>query len=104
MVTARQPRDLAPGTIRIQRKTGGKVTLKGDAKVLLTAGEAWEFPQVRSAKNLKDESADRIRQAALEEVSPLAGLISQLFSGLSETERTHLMHDLRTDEWMNGGM
>ena len=92
------------GTVRIQRKTGGKVTLKGEAKVLLTTSEAWEFPQVRSAKNLKDESADRIRQAALEEVSPLAELISQLFSGLSETERTQLLHDLRTDEWMNGGM
>ncbi|MBR6186594.1 MAG: hypothetical protein IKQ41_10070 [Clostridia bacterium] len=89
------------GDIKLQRKTGNAVTLKGTARLLLTAG-APEAKPISGAKDLRGETAQRIREAAIEELSPLASLLADLFSGLEENERTHLLHDLRTDEWMNG--
>lgn len=89
------------GEIRLQRKTVGKVSLKGTASLALTSGGPEAAP-VSGAKDLRGESESRIREAALEELSPLAALLADLFGDLTENERTHLLHDLRTDEWMNG--
>ena len=90
------------GDVSVQRKTGSKVTLKAKARVLLTAGEEEALPAALSAKDLRGLTQERARTAVLAELAPVAGSLAAMTADLTEDERTLLLHELRTDEWMNG--
>ena len=89
------------GTVSLQRKTDGKASLKGSARLEVKPGSPAPAP-VSGAKDLRSAPPESIRAAAAGELTLLAALLADLFSGLGENERTHLLHDLRTDAWMNG--
>ena len=90
------------GKIGVQKKEGSKVTAKGTANIRLEAYRALTSPAAASAKDLRGLSEERARTAVMKELSPLSGAVAQLASALPEKDRTQLLHDLRTDEWMNG--
>ena len=90
------------GTVSIQKKSGSKVTGKGAVQLKISAYEALTLPSPASAKDLRGLAEERARAAVLTELAPLGGVVGQLAALLPENDRTHLLHDLRTDEWMNG--
>ena len=90
------------GDVGVQRKTGSKVTLKASVHALLTAGEAEKQAAALSAKDLRGMTQEKARTAVISELTPLTGALAALTAGLPENERTLLLHELRTDEWMNG--
>ena len=90
------------GDVAAQRKTGGKETLKATVRVRMAAGEGDAFPAALSAKDLRGLTEERARAAVLTELAPLTGTMAALAAELPENERTLLLHELRTDEWMNG--
>ena len=90
------------GDIQVQQKTGSKVTMKGGVHAALTALKASAAPAAQSAKDLRPLSSAQARAAVAAELAPLAGAVARLASSLPEEERTLLLHELRTDEWMNG--
>ena len=90
------------GTVSIQKKSGSKVTGKGAVQMKISAYEALDVPSPASAKDLRGLTEERARAAVLTELAPLGGVVSRLAALLPENDRNHLMHDLRTDEWMNG--
>lgn len=90
------------GDVTVQRKTGSKVTLKAKAHASLTAAGQESRPAAMSAKDLRGLTEERARLAVLTELAPLTGALAALTAELPEKERTLLLHELRTDEWMNG--
>lgn len=90
------------GDVSVQRKTGSDVTLEAKVHALLTAGEAEGSFGIHSAKDLRGLTAEKARASALSEVAPLTGALAPLVAELNESERTLLLHELRTDAWMNG--
>jgi hypothetical protein len=90
------------GDIQVQQKTGSKVTMKGGVHAALTALKASAAPAAQSAKDLRPLSSAQARAAVAAELATLAGAVARLASSLPEEERTLLLHELRTDEWMNG--
>lgn len=47
-------------------------------------------------------TAEAARAVVMEQIVPLTGTVAGLTSALPENERTLLLHELRTDAWMNG--
>ena len=90
------------GEVAAQRKTGSNVTLKAKVHARLTAAVEESIPAALSAKDLRGVTEERARTAVLWELAPLTGAIASLTADLTEDERTLLLHELRTDEWMNG--
>ena len=90
------------GNMTVQRKTGSAVSLKAKAHVRLTSAGEEGYPAALSAKDLRGLTRERARTAVLSELVPLTGAIASLTANLTEDERTLLLHELRTDEWMNG--
>lgn len=90
------------GDISVQRKTGSDITLK--AKLHIHMAEAAEQSRLSalSAKDLRGMTEENARVAVLPELAPLTGALASLTADLNEKERTLLLHELRTDEWMNG--
>ena len=70
--------------------------------VSLSPMQEIEFAQAGSALDLREVPQNRIYEAALDELNPLSELLVQLIGDLSEEDQAHLLHDLRTDSWMNG--
>ena len=79
-----------------------EVTGKGSVQILVTPYRALNSLSAVSAKDLRGLDEGRARAALLTELSPLSGVVAQLALSLPEKDRTALLHDLRTDEWMNG--
>jgi hypothetical protein len=90
------------GKVAVQKKEGSKVTAKGSLELLVTPYQALTSVSAGSAKDLRGLAQERARTALLSELSPLSGVVAQLASALPEKDRTQLLHDLRTDAWMNG--
>ena len=90
------------GPITVQKKEGSKVTGKGSVQILVTPYRELNTVSAVSAKDLRGLDEGRARAALLTELSPLSGVVAQLALSLPEKDRTALLHDLRTDEWMNG--
>ncbi len=90
------------GGVSVQRKTGSAVTLKAKLHLLLTPAGEEAPPSAYSAKDLRQVTEERARTAVMAELAPLTGALAGVMAGLPENERTLLMHELRTDEWMNG--
>ncbi len=90
------------GDIGVQRKTGSKVTLKAKVHARLTNAPEEERPAAQSAKDLRGLTEEKARVAVLSELAPLTGAVASLTADLPEKEKTLLLHELRTDEWMNG--
>ena len=90
------------GDVGAQRKTGSKVTLKAKAHVRLASAGTDAPAAALSAKDLRGLTRERARAAVLAELAPLTGALASLTVNLTDNERTLLMHELRTDEWMNG--
>ena len=90
------------GDADVQRKTGSSVTLKARTHIRLTSAGEDTFPAAFSAKDLRGLTEERARMAVLSELAPLTGALISLTADLTESERTLLLHELRTDEWMNG--
>ena len=90
------------GNVTVQRKTGSAVSLKAKAHVRLTSAGEEGYPAALSAKDLRGLTQERARTAVLAELAPLTGAIASLTANLTEDERILLLHELRTDEWMNG--
>ncbi len=90
------------GKVAVQKKEGSKVTAKGSLELLVTPYQTLTAVSAASAKDLRGLAQERARTALLSELSPLSGAVAQLASALPEKDRTRLLHDLRTDEWMNG--
>lgn len=90
------------GKVAVQKKEGSKVMAKGSLELLVTPYQTLTAVSAASAKDLRGLAQERARTALLSELSPLSGAVAQLASALPEKDRTRLLHDLRTDEWMNG--
>ena len=90
------------GTVTINEKQGSKNILKANVHVSLSPMQEIEFAQAGSALDLREVPQNRIYEAALDELNPLSELLVQLIGDLSEEDQAHLLHDLRTDSWMNG--
>ena len=90
------------GDVAMQRKTGSNVTLKAKARVRLTSAGEESVPAALSAKDLRGLTEEKARTAVLSELAPLTGALVSLTADLTANERTLLLHELRTDEWMNG--
>lgn len=90
------------GEVAAQRKTGSNVTMKAKVHARLAAAVEEDRPAALSAKDLRGLTEDRARTAVLSELAPLTGALASLTADLTEDERTLLLHELRTDEWMNG--
>lgn len=90
------------GTVAIQAKNGNKITLKASASLRLFPAEARESAPAVSAKDLRGMTKEQARAALTAEMTPLAGTLGEWMLALSQEERTLLLHELRTDEWMNG--
>ncbi len=90
------------GDVGAQRKTGSKVTLKAKVHVRLASAGESALPAALSAKDLRGLTRERAHTAALAELTPLTAALAAMTQDLSEDQRTLLMHELRTDEWMNG--
>ena len=90
------------GDADVQRKTDAKVTLKAKVHVSLTGAPAEERPAAQSAKDLRGLTEEKARVTVLSELAPLTGALASLTADLPEKAKTLLLHELRTDEWMNG--
>ena len=90
------------GTVKIQEKKGSKVTLKATATVGLRPYRDEEIAPALSAKDLRGLSQAQAQAAVLAEMTPLAESITEWITALPEADRTLLLHELRTDAWMNG--
>ncbi len=90
------------GDVSVQRKTGSDVTLEARIHALLTVGEEEGAFGIHSAKDLRGLTEEKARASALSELAPLTGALAPLAAELKEDERTLLLHELRTNAWMNG--
>ena len=90
------------GDVNVQRKTGAKVTLKAKVHASLAGVPAEDRPAALSAKDLRGLTEEKARVAVLAELAPLTGAVASLTADLPEKVKTLLLHELRTDEWMNG--
>lgn len=90
------------GDAGVERKTESKVTLKAKVHVSLATVPEEKRPAARSAKDLRGLTEEKARVAVLSELAPLTGAVASLTAGLPEKVKTQLLHELRTDEWMNG--
>ena len=90
------------GTINLQKKEGNTVKAKVNLQLLMRQAEEKPLPAAGSAKDLRGMGEAQARAAVQEELIPLAGLAASLAASLPEKDRDALLHDLRTDAWMNG--
>ena len=90
------------GKVTFQQKEGNTVKLKGTLNLSLRPLEEITVPAAFTAKDLRLLTEEQARTAVLEELVPLIGALAELFAALPEAERTLLLHELRTDAWMNG--
>ena len=90
------------GNITLQKKEGNKDTVKAVLDVKLTANTPTASPAAASAKDLRQVSAEKARATVQTEMESLTEALIELMENLTEKERTSILHDLRTDAWMNG--
>ena len=90
------------GSAAVQQKTGNTVKLKATVNVAVTDYQPFALPSAASAKDLRALTLERARTAVQAELAPLTLALGRLIAPLSEKERDTLLHDLRTDAWMNG--
>ena len=90
------------GTAALQWKTGTRVRAKATLHIALSPLEAWTLPTASAAKDLRGMTDEQARRVLAAEEAPLSDALLRLLSTLSEEQRAHLTHDLRTNEWMNG--
>ncbi|MBR4359777.1 MAG: hypothetical protein IKP32_04090 [Clostridia bacterium] len=95
--------DALSGDVAIQRKEGGKITLRGTVRVRLAKADPVAVPHAEGDKvDLRGKDPERARAAVMAEWPVLAGLAARLMATLPPDLRTRLTHDLRTDSWMTG--
>ena len=90
------------GNITVQKKVGKSVRLKATVRASLKAPEEISAPMAYSAKDLRGLSPEEARVQVQAEWIPLTEAIARLISHLPQEARALLLHDLRTDAWMNG--
>lgn len=90
------------GTVALQKKEGSKNTLKAVFDVKVELCEDFTPPSAASAKDLRGAAPERARAAVQGEMEPLITALTELIEPMTEKERTSILHDLRTDAWMNG--
>ena len=90
-------------SLTVQKKVGSTVHIKAYADLTLYAAPVWDAPETpENALDLRGLNEASARARVLSELAPLTRTLLQMFSGLTETQRTLLTHDLRTEAWMNG--
>ena len=90
------------GSVGLQKKEGSKNTVKAAFDVKAGPYQGAIPPAAASAKDLRDASPERARAMVQEEIAPLTAALAELMESLTDKERASLLHDLRTDAWMNG--
>ncbi len=90
------------GSVGLQKKEGSKNTVKVAFDVKAGPYQGAIPPAAASAKDLRDASPERARAMVQEEIAPLTAALAELMESLTDKERASLLHDLRTDAWMNG--
>lgn len=89
------------GDVAVQRKEKNKVDLKATLSLSLTACDV-VFPETSAAVDLRGMDDVAARTAVSGEMQPLTLALARLMAALPEESRSLLLHDLRTDAWMNG--
>ena len=89
------------GDVAVQRKEKNKVDLKATLSLSLTACDV-AFPETSAAVDLRGMDDVAARTAVSREMQPLTLALARLMAALPEESRSLLLHDLRTDAWMNG--
>ncbi len=90
------------GSVTLQKKEGNKNTVKAVFDVKAGPYQGAIPPVAASAKDLRDASPESARSAVQGEMAPLVAALAELLQPLTEKERASILHDLRTDAWMNG--
>ncbi|MBR3109153.1 MAG: hypothetical protein IKH30_18510 [Clostridia bacterium] len=90
------------GTVTLLKKEGNKNTVKATFDVKVGPYEETTPPAAASAKDLRQVSRESALAAVQTEMEPLIAALIELIEPLTEKERTNILHDLRTDAWMNG--
>ena len=90
------------GKIALQKKEGEKNTVKAELHVTVGPYEETPMPAAASAKDLRQATPEKARATVQAEIDPLIEAMSDLIAPLSAKDRASLLHDLRTDAWMNG--
>ena len=90
------------GSVGLLKKEGNKTTVKASFDVKAGPYAETTPPAAASAKDLREASPERARAAVQDEMEPLVAALAELIEPLTEKERTNILHDLRTDAWMNG--
>lgn len=88
------------GEISVQKKVESKTKLKATLSLTLTDWDA-EMPTLNSANDLRGMDEPAALQILNQELQPLSQSLAHLMAALPEDSRTLLLHDLRTDAWMN---
>ena len=90
------------GEIALIKKQGGNTVAQATITAALTPYHALNIPPAASAKDLRGLSDERAQSAVALENLPLIETLAELMGILSAADRDALLHDLRTDAWMNG--
>ncbi len=90
------------GSVGLLKKEGNKTTVKASFDVKAGPYAETTPPAAASAKDLREALPERARAAVQDEMEPLVTALAELIEPLTEKERTSILHDLRTDAWMNG--
>ncbi len=90
------------GTVKASRTEKNKETLKGEITLTVRRGAETDAPAAPAARDLREMDGEQAKAAVQGELIPLTGVIARLIKTAPEETRDHLLHDLRTDAWMNG--
>lgn len=88
------------GEIAAQKKVESKIKLKATLTLALTDLDA-EMPVLNSANDLRGMDEPAALNILNQELQPLGQALAHLMTALPEESRSLLLHDLRTDAWMN---
>ena len=90
------------GAVKLRLEENGRETLKGEIALRAETGAEIASAVVPVARDLRQSEDSAARAAVQAEWLSLTGTAARLMKELPAETRNHLLHELRTDAWMNG--